>query len=798
MDRGRQVSGGPDPVPIPLMADSTDTTVEKVLDSPLIGRALFERSPFRGVLYDSEGHPLMVNAAFEQMWGVGLDSVPPGYTVLQDPQLEQQGALATIRRAFEGEAVITPPVRYDIASVATSGAGRTLWTQGHFWPITDASGRVIFVVLNHVDLTARMEAEISLRERTTLYEQQSQEANALNTELTRANEELRAALDELARARDVSERDRSRLRLVAEAGALLSASLDPEGTVQRVAQLVVPHFADWCAVDVLDADGSITPIAVVHADPGKLAIARELRTRYPPPPDSPTGTPAVIRTGKSELHENISDDLVVASAQDEFHLQMLRQLQMRSVLIVPLMARGRRLGALTLMTTAESGRNFDHGDLTTAEELAWRAALALDNSRLYRLQAAATERMSRLQRATAALARAVTASEVADAVLTEGVQLLSADEGIVCIRSDDGEWLEIVAQTGLPDDLVEPYKRMPLDAPLPLSDAVRTGESIFLEDREAMVARYPSLRERDSRAVSEAWAALPLRIGDTNVGGLAFGFNTKRRFETEERAFLDALTLQCAQALERSRLIEAERAARAEAESANRTKMEFLATMSHELRTPLNAIGGYADLLEMGLRGPLNPAQRQDIERLRRSQQSLVALVEDVLSFAKIEAGTIEFVFDNVLLSEALGSLEALVAPQFQQRSIRYHCSPVDPSLTVRADREKLEQIVLNLLSNAVKFTEEGQVTLSVEGLDDEVIVSVSDTGIGIEADKLDLIFEPFVQVHSGYTRRAPGTGLGLAISRDLARRMDGDLTVTSEPGVGSRFSLRLPRGDAI
>ncbi|HUQ98337.1 MAG TPA: HAMP domain-containing sensor histidine kinase, partial [Gemmatimonadaceae bacterium] len=239
--------------------------------------------------------------------------------------------------------------------------------------------------------------------------------------------------------------------------------------------------------------------------------------------------------------------------------------------------------------------------------------------------------------------------------------------------------------------------------------------------------------------------------------------------------------------------VESERAARAEAERANRAKMEFLATMSHELRTPLNAIGGYADLLEMELHGPINDAQRQDIERLRRSQRALVRLVEDVLNFAKIEAGSVAFRTEAVPLSVALVGVEAMVAPQFSARGLSYVVRAPSPEITVRADPEKLEQVMLNLLSNAVKFTESGTVEVSAEAREGNAYVAVRDTGIGVPADKLELIFDPFYQVQSGYTRRASGTGLGLAISRDLARRMGGDLSVTSTTGLGSTFVLRLP-----
>ena len=241
--------------------------------------------------------------------------------------------------------------------------------------------------------------------------------------------------------------------------------------------------------------------------------------------------------------------------------------------------------------------------------------------------------------------------------------------------------------------------------------------------------------------------------------------------------------------------IDAERA-RAEAENANRAKSEFLANMSHELRTPLNAIGGYAELLTEGIRGPITEAQGADLERIKRSQRHLLSLINDILNFAKIEAGRVRIETRDVSLNEVLGSLEALVAPQLLQKQIRYEYRCCDASFTAHVDPERLQQILLNLLSNAVKFTPpEGQIIVDCGPTDGAMHVRVRDSGVGIPADKLQTIFEPFVQLDRGRTGVESGTGLGLAISRDLARAMGGDLTAKSTLDRGSTFTLRIPRG---
>jgi len=236
-------------------------------------------------------------------------------------------------------------------------------------------------------------------------------------------------------------------------------------------------------------------------------------------------------------------------------------------------------------------------------------------------------------------------------------------------------------------------------------------------------------------------------------------------------------------------------AARAEAEAANRSKSEFLAVMSHELRTPLNAIGGYAELMEMGIRGPVTPQQGEDLRRIQTSQRHLLGLINEVLNYAKLETGTVHFDVDDVPLREAMAGAESLVAPQARAKGLTLVVGDCPPVLSVRADGEKLRQVVTNLLSNAVKFTDEGgRVEISCSARDEHVDIVVADTGIGIPADKLGAIFDPFVQVRSDLTRPHEGTGLGLAISRDLARGMGGDLTVRSTPGEGSTFTLTLSR----
>ena len=341
-------------------------------------------------------------------------------------------------------------------------------------------------------------------------------------------------------------------------------------------------------------------------------------------------------------------------------------------------------------------------------------------------------------------------------------------------RAPAADALVLLRTIGFPEPAESGVHRQPLDMRSPLIECYLAQAPVWIETREGpwgLDARFPPIAPVwDVLGVSSA-VFVPLTAADETVGVISFAWETPRVFPPEERAFLEALGQQAALAVERARLFEAEHAARAEAERANRAKSEFLAVMSHELRTPLNAIGGYAELMEMGIRGPITPQQREDLHRVQQSQRHLLGLINEVLNYARLETGSVHYDVMDVRLREAIAGAEALVSPQAQARQLALAVAPCPPELSVRADPEKVRQILVNLLSNAVKFTDRGG---RVEVL--------CDHGSG-----------DHVQVRADLTRTAEGTGLGLAISRDLARGMGGDLTARSGDGEGSTFTLVLP-----
>ena len=249
--------------------------------------------------------------------------------------------------------------------------------------------------------------------------------------------------------------------------------------------------------------------------------------------------------------------------------------------------------------------------------------------------------------------------------------------------------------------------------------------------------------------------------------------------------------------LQRTAVLEQEQTARTAAEEANRAKTDFLRMMSHELRTPLTAIQGYLELLEMGIYGGLSEEQLSILKRIESNERHLLAIINDLLDFARVDARRVELRITALPVRDIRLAVDPLCRPQIDAKELTYGWRAAADQLIVRADREKVRQIVVNLVSNACKFTpRHGAIDVDCVRLDDAIEIRVSDTGPGIPPQKLDAIFEPFVQLDNGLTRASAGTGLGLSISRELARAMGCDLAVTSVYGHGSTFTLTLPRGD--
>jgi PAS domain S-box-containing protein len=367
------------------------------------------------------------------------------------------------------------------------------------------------------------------------------------------------------------------------------------------------------------------------------------------------------------------------------------------------------------------------------------------------------------------------------------------------VVDEAGEKLTLYTLSGAPREAFAHFghpRATPVFSPTFYGTGIVRSDDITKDPRYGQMAPHHGMPPRHLPVRSYLAVPVMSRTGGV-LGGLFFGHSDVGVFSERAERIVSGIAAWAAVSMDNARLYDAERRARSEAEMANRAKSEFLANMSHELRTPLNAIGGYADLLVADIRGPLNDAQRSDIMRIKRSQHLLLSLINDILNFAKLEAGRVQFDMKDVSLAETFSSLEAVVTPQLHEKKLSAEFSSCTDEHVVRADPERLQQILLNLLSNAIKFTPDGgRIRVDCIRTDGSVEIHVADTGIGIPPDKLEHIFEPFVQLDPRPASAGAGTGLGLAISRDLANAMDGELIARSNAGEGSIFVLRLRASD--
>jgi signal transduction histidine kinase/transcriptional regulator with GAF, ATPase, and Fis domain len=534
----------------------------------------------------------------------------------------------------------------------------------------------------------------------------------------------RQAAQALARSRlyEAEQSLRKRMAFLAEASELLASSLDYNRTLRQLARLCVPALADWCAIDVLGPNGEIERLAVAHEDPEKVRWARELQERYPPNPESPRGVAQVLRSGEPEFWPEIPPEVLDAAIGDDHELRrIVDELGLHSSICVPLTARNRTLGALSLVA-AKTHPAYTQADLELATELAHRTAVAVDNARLY----CEAERGANAAQALAYVA--------------DGVVLLDRERRVL-------HWNPAAA--GITGVAVEDALGRPICDVLASWDAVISHVPLVAPGGAARRVTVPL-----GLAGRERWVA---------VSGVDFGQGTvyALRDMTEEHTL-------------------------------EKTRSDFVATASHELRTPLAAVYGAVRTLRRRDVELSEDDRTQFLEMIEAEATRLATIVDQILLTSQLDAGAVDVEAAECDPAEiAAGVVESAATHVPEDISLAVSA---DGSPRIVGDENKLRQVLANLVDNAVKYSPDGgRVEIRLSRDNGRCRIAVADEGLGIPADELDRIFEKFYRLDPEQTHGVGGSGLGLYICRELVERMSGTLTVASEPGRGSTFTVELP-----
>ncbi len=541
------------------------------------------------------------------------------------------------------------------------------------------------------------------------------------------------------------QRAESAARFLAEASTVLTASLDYETTLANVAHLAVPRMADWCVVDIAAAD-RVRRLAVAHLDPAKVELIWELNRRYPEDPSGPEGIPKVLRTGQPELYPEIPDALLVAVAQDHEHLKILRELGFKSAIVLPLIARGRTLGALTFVT-AESRRCYSRADLSLAEDLAYKAAFAMDNALLYR----------EAQESEARFRRVVESNII-------GIIFWDASGNIT--EANDA-FLEMVGYTRselllgkLRWNDMTPAEYQTLDQKA-LAELAATGACTPFEKEY--------IRKDGSRVAILLGSAL---LEGSQDQGVCFVLDIRARKRAE-------------QAL-RSRAAELARLTRT-LEKRNRELDQFAYVTSHDLKAPLRAIANLSQWIEEDLGDALTEETQRQMNLLRGRVHRMEALINGILQYSR--AGRVEAKPETLgveqLLAEVIDSLAP--PPEFTIK--------VEPGMpTLLTERVPLEQVFANLIGNALKHhhRRNGTVAIAAKDQGEFYEFAVADDGPGILPQYHEKVFTIFQTLEA--RDKVESTGIGLALVKKIVESKGGSIRLDSQAGRGTTFYFDWPK----
>jgi len=485
-------------------------------------------------------------------------------------------------------------------------------------------------------------------------------------------------------------------------------------------------------------------------------------------------------------------DVQVVGGQFEAGKRNLAPSGYRAMTVVPLVREGIAIGAIAVVRMVPG--ELSKKQIALLETFADQAVIAIENVRLFNETKEALARQTATSDVLRVISGSVTDTQpVFDVIAERAARLTGADYGMVF--SFDGEWIQVASTFGVnADGVAAVRKAFPMRPGLgsvtarSVRDAavVNVADVMALPDTEYLT--HPVARSTGYHGL----LSVPILRDSQVVGAITVMHPQVGEFVATEVALLQTFASQAVIAIENARLFREIEAKSRELEIASGHKSAFLANMSHELRTPLNAIIGFTRIVMRRTREQIDAKQRQNLENILGSAQHLLSLINAALDLAKIEAGRIEVHASEIALAPLLDDCVRSVEPLLGE-GVRLTLQAGSELPPMRADEEKLRQIVINLLSNAVKFTARGRIDVQARCVDGMVEVSVADTGIGIPAERLEAVFEEFEQVDASSTRAHGGTGLGLAIARRLARLMGGELRAQTALGTGSTFTLSLP-----
>lgn len=646
------------------------------------------------------------------------------------------------------------------------------WLESHAYPAPDG----LWVFFQDISERKRQERELELA------------TSALEDAVSEANRRS-AIAEELSRERKEAARW---LNFLAEAEFALVAKLDDRAICDTLVHIAVPSLADAAGVMEIGRDGRIYPVSI--ALPGGQGEERALEylRENPLDPDLPLGVPRVLKTGEPELIPSLDDEFYEKYFGGAAEASDTESLDVQSGLAVPLIARRRIIGALWFVST-DPERVYGSNDLARARELASRAALAIDNALLYK----DVQRAERNSRFLAEVGAVLASSLDFEASLQNLARLTVPTLGDYCIIdiAEDSTIRRVATAHSDPelDEVLRRTRRFPpsLDRSIQ-GEVIRTGRPRLIPRVEPEFLQENAQDEEHLEIIETlnpcSFIVLPLTARGYTFGTISLaGVEGRRHLDEDDLVLAEDLAHRASLMIDNVRLYR-------EAIEANRAKSDFLAVISHELRTPLNAIMGYTGLLEAGVAGPLNEEQAEQLRRIDVSARHLLDLIEEVLTYSRMEMGREEIRLRQTDLTSLLREAAGRIEPLARNKGLDFNLEVPEERIIVETDSAKLRQIVANLLSNAVKFTEKGGVTLRAEVSDEEIRIDIVDTGIGIAPEERARLFEPFWQLDRGTTRRVSGTGLGLSVSRRLATLLGGEIDFESTPGAGSTFTLTLPR----